>query len=138
MLIEERDWMARRLSFGRRCLDGVVVLDLSGDLVVGPSADTMWQMMSQVWNDGTRKVMLNFSGVEYIDSTGVGALLAAQKSATELKAQFKLCCLPPNISNVLGTLRVATVLETFADEARALASFSADGGSQAACAAPAQ
>lgn len=128
--------MARPLTFSHRRLDGVLVLDLSGDLVVGDSANALWEAMSQVWEEGARKVMLNMSGVEYIDSTGVGALLGAHKSAADLHAQLKLCCVPPSVSHVLGTLRVSAVLESYEDEARALASFSHPGALAASCGQP--
>ncbi|MCX6617029.1 MAG: STAS domain-containing protein [Acidobacteria bacterium] len=115
--------MSRSLSLNRRCLDDVLVLDVVGDLVVGPPADAVWSEMDRAWADGTQKVLLNLSGLQYIDSTGVGAVLAAGKSAPALNRQVKLCSIPPLVAKVFATLRVSSVLETYDDEPRALASF---------------
>lgn len=115
--------MSRSLSLNRRRLDDVLVLDVVGDLVVGPPADAVWNEMDRAWADGTQKVLLNLSGLQYIDSTGVGAVLAAGKSAPALNRQVKLCSIPPQIVRVFDTLRVSSVLETYDDEPRALASF---------------
>jgi anti-sigma B factor antagonist len=115
--------MSRSLSLNRRCLDDVLVLDVVGDLVVGPPADAVWSEMDRAWADGTQKVLLNLSGLQYIDSTGVGAVLAAGKSAPGLNRQVKLCSIPPLVAKVFATLRVSSVLETYDDEPRALASF---------------
>jgi anti-anti-sigma factor len=115
--------MSRALSLIRRRLDDVLVLDIAGDLVVGPPADAVWDEMDRVWADGTQKVLLNLSGLRYIDSTGVGAVLAAGRSAAGLNRQMKLCSIAPQVARVFDTLRVSSALETYDDEPRALASF---------------
>lgn len=115
--------MSRALSLTRRRLNDVLVLDVVGDLVVGQPADAVWEAMDRAWADGMLKVLLNLSGLQYIDSTGVGALLATGKSAAGLNRQVRLCSIPPQVAKVFDTLRVSSVLETYDDEPRALASF---------------
>jgi anti-sigma B factor antagonist len=119
--------MPHALCCASRWVGDAVVVDVAGDLVVGPQADSMWREMKKLSDDGADKIVLNLSGLQYIDSTGVGALLAAGKSAAERHAQLRLCNVPPQVSEVLRTLRVASIFEMYANEAGAIASFNHSG-----------
>ena len=52
--------------------------------------------------DGRKKVVLNFSIVEYLNSTTLGVLHAMQKKANAVGAKLQLCCLRSEISEVFS------------------------------------
>lgn len=116
-----------RLSFGRRQANGVLIVDLTGNLVLGPETRLMRQEMEQLLQEGNSKILLNLSQVRHIDSTGVGVLLAIKTTAVNLKVQLKVCCVPPVVGRLLQQLHLITVLDVHEQEGAALESFGPGG-----------
>ena len=76
---------------------------------------------------GFRRILLNMAGVTYIDSSGIGELIAAYTIVTNAKGEMKLLNLAKRAHNLLKITKLYTVFEAFEDEASALASFSVTG-----------
>ena len=64
-------------------------------------------------------------GVNYVDSSGLGALIAASVTAKSNGGQIKLLNLTKRITDLLAITKLLTVFETFDAEADAVKSFSA-------------
>lgn len=103
---------------------GVTILDLNGRLVLGEECSTLRQRVRQMLEAGKKKILLNMAGVNFIDSAGVGTLVATYTSTQAHDAQLKLAGLTQKPQQVLQVTRLLTVFDTFDDEASALASFS--------------
>ena len=77
------------VSFSTRKLDGVMVLDLTGRLILGSGDMGVHDRVMEQVAAGERRLVLNLSGVSYIDSSGLGemarALAAARRGGAELK-----------------------------------------------------
>ncbi len=114
---------APRLSFEQRQANDVLVVDVLGNLVLGPEARLMRQEMESFLRLGNSKVLLNLSHVRHIDSTGVGVLLAVRTLATNLRVQLKVCCVPPVVFRLLEQLHLIRVLDVHEQETAALESF---------------
>jgi anti-sigma B factor antagonist len=69
------------------------------------------------------KLLINLSGVEYIDSSGFGCFLSAFKVAKNNYGTLKFCCITPNIQSVFETLHLNTVFEIYPDSESGLKSF---------------
>src|SRR2546425_1568951 len=50
--------------------------------------------------DGPRKILLNFSNVEYLSSAALGKLITMNKSVQAAAGQLRLCCIHPQIYEV--------------------------------------
>ena len=72
---------------------------------------------------GRRNVVLNLARISYIDSAGMGALVAILKAVREVNGQLRLCALPMKVKVLLETANLDRVFEVRADEAEAVASF---------------
>jgi anti-sigma B factor antagonist len=114
------------LEIGRREREGVVLLDLDGRVTAGEEATRLRETLRELIAAGSTRVVLNLQGVDYIDSTGLGALVIGYTSLK--KAAGKLALLHLNRRNVelLVFTKLATVFEIFADEQEAVNSFFPD------------
>jgi anti-sigma B factor antagonist len=64
-------------------------------------------------------------GVNYVDSSGLGALIAASVTAKNNGGQIRLLNLTKRLSDLLSIAKLTTVFDTFDKEADALRSFGA-------------
>jgi anti-sigma B factor antagonist len=113
MTIEER-------SFG-----SVVVLDLVGKLMAGDGDGRLRDKINSLTLQGHRQILLNLDGVSYIDSNGLGELVASHSTVVRNGGQIKLLNLTTRVQDLLAICRLSTVFETFDSEADALNSFAA-------------
>jgi anti-sigma B factor antagonist len=112
------------LSIKQRENNGVVLLDLSGRLVFGPEGQTLAQVVKQLVAEGKKRVVANLAGITYIDSSGVGELVAGFSTMKKSGGNLKLCALPPLVRDVLRIVRVLTMIDAYETEQQALASYS--------------
>jgi anti-sigma B factor antagonist len=64
------------------------------------------------------------NGIEYIDSSGLGILVAAHLSAKNHGASLRLCHLGRKFQEVLQMTKLATIFQVCNTEAAAFARFS--------------
>jgi anti-anti-sigma factor len=105
--------------------EGVTILSLKGRLTVG-EASAVREQCTAVAVGGNVNVLLNLEHVEYIDSTGLGALVICFTSLKKAGGALKL--VNPNKRNVelLLLTKLHTIFEVFADEQDAVNSFFPD------------
>jgi anti-sigma B factor antagonist len=105
--------------------EGVDILSLKGRLTVG-EANAVREKVSAVAAAGSINVVLNLEYVEYIDSTGLGALVICFTSLKKAGGALKL--VNPNKRNVelLLLTKLHTIFEVFNDEQDAVNSFFPD------------
>lgn len=111
------------LTIDLREKDGVTILDLNGRLVFGPEAQSLSQRVRQLVADGKAQLLVNMSGVTFIDSCGVGELIAGFTTASKSNGTLKLTSPIPLVAEVLRIVRVPKIVEIFEAEEQALASF---------------
>ena len=62
-------------------LDGASVVTLEGRIVLGEESQSLREKLKSLIAEGKKNIILNMSHVEYIDSTGLGILVALHVSA---------------------------------------------------------
>jgi anti-anti-sigma factor len=102
--------------------DGVAILDLKGRLDVCAAPRVQQALCDLVEHNGGH-VLVNMAGVDFIDSTGLTALMAGFQLAETLGGAVRLCCVQHNVSVVLQLTALDKLLAVYDDEASALASF---------------
>jgi len=107
-----------------REVDGVSVLRLDGRIVYGEESNALREKLKGLIAEGRKKIVLNMANIESIDSSGLGALVAAHLSANTQGASLCLCHLGRKFREVLQMTKLATVFQVFNTEAAAVASFS--------------
>ena len=101
----------------------VFVLHLQGPITLGQATQKLRELIQETVASGRTKILLNMAEVYYIDSSGLGELVAACTSAQRQGAQLKFMKLTPKVQDVMQLTRLFQVFEVFPDEDSALRSF---------------
>ena len=106
----------------RRSAD-VTILDLKGRLRVGGNAVALHRSIRALVLEKKTQIILNLAGVTFIDSCGLGELVASQVSVENKNGEIKLIGLTEQLRELLSATRLLTVFDTYANEAEAIQSF---------------
>jgi anti-sigma B factor antagonist len=106
--------------------EGIVFLHLKGRVTVGPEASALRDTVTALSAAGKRNMVLNLAEIDYIDSTGLGALVICATSSRKQGGNVKLVNLSKRSIELLVMTKLATVFEIFNDEQDALNSFFPD------------
>ena len=101
----------------------VVLVDLSGKLTAGLGDQILHDTLDELLAEGWKKILLNLSGISFIDSAGVGELVAGLRTAQRLGAAVKLLNASPKVQSTLYIARLLPIFELYNDEAEALRQF---------------
>jgi anti-sigma B factor antagonist len=108
-----------------RDVNGVTVLEIEGRIVLGEESNAFREKVKSLLAAGKKKIVLNLSNVSYIDSAGLGTLVATFHSARAQGATLKLSHLGAKFKEVLQVTKLMTVFDTYENEGAAVQSFTA-------------
>ena len=111
------------LDLKERQAGDVTILDLSGEVRIGDSSVALRDSIRNLADQGKTKVLLNLGGVKYIDSSGIGELIANYTTVKRQGGQLKLLNLTDRVQNLLVITKLLTVFDSYENEAEALQSF---------------
>lgn len=111
------------LKMTTREVDGVTVVALDGRIVLGEESNALREKVKTLIAEGKTKVVLNMANITFIDSAGLGTLVAAHHSAKSQGAALKLAHLGSKFQEVLQITKLLTVFDVYNTEAEAVASF---------------
>ena len=103
----------------------VVIVDLQGKLSAGLGDQILRETIDELLGENWRKILLNLSGVSFMDSAGLGELVAGLRTARNLGATLKILNVSARVQESLYITRLLPVFEIHEDEQKALASFAA-------------
>jgi anti-sigma B factor antagonist len=115
-------------------IDGVSVVALDGRIVLGEESGALRETVKKLMANGKKKIVLNLANVTYIDSSGLGILVAAYASAKNQGASIRLCALGNKFREVLQITKLLTIFDVYDTLAEAIASFAGEGSSAAVAA----
>lgn len=107
----------------QRKMDGVVVVNLSGKITFGETANRMLETVSDLLERGEQKIVFNFEKVQYIDSAGLGVLVKCRNKARASQGVLKLATLPKGIRDLMRITKLISLFEISDSEAESVASF---------------
>ena len=108
-----------------RKAEDVVIVDLEGKLTAGLGDQILRETLDELLAESWRKILLNLSGVTFMDSAGLGELVAGLKTARNLGAELKILKAGERVRSTLALARLLPVFEIFEDEQEALRGFGA-------------
>lgn len=111
------------LNIRERQAGDVTILDLEGKITIGEGNVALRSAVRRLVQEGKKKVLLNLSGVSYMDSSGIGELVSSFTAVNKEGGTLKLLNLTQKIQDLLAITKLLTVFDTFDDEASALSSF---------------
>ena len=112
------------LKITDRVVDGVAVEELEGRIVLGEESNALREKVKSLLAAGQKKIVLNMDNVSYIDSSGLGTLVAAHTSSRAQGSSLKLSNLGSKFQEILQVTKLVTVFEVYPTEAAAISSFS--------------
>src|SRR5437762_2815088 len=95
-----------------------------GRSVLGEESNALREKVKSLIAEGKKKIVLNMDNVTFIDSAGLGTLVAAHHSVKTQGASLRLCHLGSKFQEVLQITKLLTVFDVYNTEAEAVASFS--------------
>jgi anti-sigma B factor antagonist len=114
------------LEIKEREREGVLILDLNGRLTVGDEASKFRDRMSKLIAGGRHNIILNMAQVDYVDSTGLGAMVMCYTTLNRDGGKVKLLNLTRRSIELLVMTKLTTIFEVFNDEQNAINSFFPD------------
>jgi anti-anti-sigma factor len=101
----------------------IVIVDLKGKLSAGLGDQILHETIDELLAESWKKILLNMSEVSFLDSAGLGELVAGLKTARNLGASLKILNASERVQSTLYIARLLPVFEIHKDEQEALASF---------------
>ena len=106
-----------------RKTESVAIIDLSGKLMGGPDADVFKETIRGLIQEGYKKVLVNLAHVPWVNSTGLGILIAGYTTLKREGGTLKLTHVTDRIESILMITKLGTIFESFSDEEVALKTF---------------
>jgi anti-anti-sigma factor len=112
------------MSIKMRDKGGIVIADLAGEIrLTDDQIPSLHRLIAEQLAEGKSDILLNFSRVDFIDSYGIGDVVASYLAVKEKKGRFKLAGLSPKIWLIFHYSGLTRILEIFDNEEKALQSF---------------
>jgi anti-sigma B factor antagonist len=108
----------------RHAGDGMGVIEIHGDLTAA-SEDALTEAYGQATENGAQTVLIDFSGLEYMNSGGIGLLVTLLVRANRAKGRLLACGLDDHYRQILELTRLDEAITIYPDEAAALAAAGA-------------
>ena len=114
------------LEIQQRDREGVAILEMKGRITVGKEATALREKVAELTAANHKNIVFNLAEVDYIDSTGLGALVMCAMSLRKVGGNVKLVNLNKRNIELLVMTKLATSFEIFTDEMDAVSSYYPD------------
>lgn len=112
------------MSMKLREKGGIVIADLAGEIrFTDDQVPSLQRLIGEKLAEGKKDILLNLSKVDFIDSYGIGDVVAAYLAVKEKKGRLKLTGLSPKIWLIFQYSGLTRILEIFDSEEKAFESF---------------
>ncbi len=113
------------MEITERRIDAITILDLSGKLTIDEGAQLLKDKTASLVFQGRNNVIVNLAAVPYIDSGGLGQLVACYTTVTKGGGRLKLLNVGTKNHDLLSITKLLSVFDTFDTEKEAIASYPA-------------
>jgi len=110
------------VEISTRMQDGSTIISIAGRIDTA-TAPVLERAINTEIAGGSRRVLLNFSGVSYISSGGLRVLLATAKKLKEAGDRFGICSLSPEVLKILKLAGFTSIFSIHSSEGEALAGW---------------
>jgi len=112
------------MKLGSREQDGIIILEPRGKIMGGPDATAMHAMLHDLVAHDKKRVVIDLSGVDWMNSTGLGILISGLTTMRNNGGDLKLANVTDKIESLLTITKLVTVFESHDDVETAISSFS--------------
>ncbi len=111
------------MNVREREVDGVLVLELSGDMMGGPEAQALNEELRKHAEAGKKYVVIDLGGVKLINSSGLGLLIAGLTVVRNREGDVRLANLSTKVEKLLQVTKLNKVFRTFPSVEDAVQSY---------------
>ena len=111
------------MTIEERAIGAVVVLDVSGRLVLGDGDQLLKDRVASHFEKGNRHLLLNVSKLSYVDSSGLGVIVASFLSARSVGGALRLVNPSSRLQQLLAIAKLLTVVAVCTSDEEAVESF---------------
>ena len=111
------------IKITERVIGDVTVLDIVGKLTMDQAAQHLKDKINSLISQQRTRIVVNLKNVPYIDSGGLGQLVASYGSVTRTDGALKLLNVNSRNHDLLSITRLVTLFESFDSETEAVQSF---------------
>jgi anti-sigma B factor antagonist len=111
-----------QLKVATRTKDGILIIDCTGRIVFGEESSLLRDTGKKAVSE-SKRIVLNLGEVNYIDSGGLGTLVALHTTAQNAGTTIKLASLTKRVGDLLQVTKLLTVFDVYNSEAEAIDSF---------------
>ncbi|HTW32041.1 MAG TPA: STAS domain-containing protein [Candidatus Sulfotelmatobacter sp.] len=112
-----------QLKLTKRTVDGILAFECNGRIVFGDESSLLREEVKKAIADGAKRIVLNLGEINYIDSGGLGTLVALHTTAHNAGGTIKLANLTKRVGDLLQVTKLLTVFEVYGSEYEALEAF---------------
>jgi len=102
----------------------VAILSLSGKMMGGPETTALHDHIRGLMNDGVKNVVIDLGGVKWINSSGLGVLMAAMTTLKNADGQMKLANVTEKVESLLMITQLMRIFQTYDSIDRAVSAMS--------------
>jgi anti-sigma B factor antagonist len=106
-----------------RVVNDVVVLEPKGKIMGGPDATLLHDKLHEFIDQNKKKVIIDLSKVEWMNSTGLGILISGLTTMRNNGGELKLAGVTEKIESLLTITKLITVFENYDSVDQAIGSF---------------
>ncbi|MDZ7373873.1 MAG: STAS domain-containing protein [candidate division KSB1 bacterium] len=103
--------------------DGIAVLTVKGKMMGGPETAALHQKVKDLIAEGVKKVVIDLSGVKWLNSSGLGVLMGAMTSLRNAGGDLKLSGVTDKVQSLFMITKLITIFDTYDTPEEAVAAF---------------
>ncbi|HSG27797.1 MAG TPA: STAS domain-containing protein [Candidatus Krumholzibacterium sp.] len=105
--------------------DGIAVIDVGSRKLIGEKDDyDLWKVVEEVLAGGTRKIILDLTGLKWTNSTGIGIIISAWTMAQKERAELAVAMSSQRLEDIFKVTNLRLIMRTFETVEEALAGMS--------------
>ncbi|MEJ2050142.1 MAG: STAS domain-containing protein [Calditrichota bacterium] len=101
----------------------VAVITVTGNMMGGPETTALHDKVKSLIADGLKRVVIDLKGVKWMNSSGLGVLMACMTSLNNAGGNLKLASVTEKVKSLLMITQLMRIFDTFESADRAVASF---------------
>lgn len=112
------------MQLEERIVGNVAIVKITGDITLNKGGDVLLKdKVQSLIQQGHKNLLVDLSGVSYVDSAGLGELVQAYATTKNRGGALKLVNVTKRLRDLLVVTKLLTVFDTYDSEAAAVASF---------------
>ena len=111
------------LNISERRVGDITIIDLDGKVTIGETNRQLHDSLRRLVTEGTNRIILNLEKVKFIDSSGLGEIVAGYSTLKAHGGSLVLVNMPDRVVDLMTITKLYTVFDVFDSESAALSAM---------------